>query len=218
MGQAPSLNRGLVEARGEYVARIDADDRMLPTRLERQVAVLDAAPKVALVGTWIDVIDEHGRLWATIRGDIAIPSICRRDSHRPLSVRPPVAHVSARRRARFRRLRPDSCAGGRQGSLPPPCTRTSRGTGGSPAARPLSPARGSAVPDSARPSTRRRPRGQERFLTDRRPLACALRRLLAEGATRDGSPASSSTSSSTVAERFGFDPAECIELKRLAAV
>jgi GT2 family glycosyltransferase len=70
VGQAPSLNRGLLEARGRYVARLDADDRMLPTRLERQVAVLDAEPDVALVGTWIDVVDESGTPWATVRGDI----------------------------------------------------------------------------------------------------------------------------------------------------
>jgi Glycosyl transferase family 2 len=70
IGQAPSLNRGLDAAYGEYVARIDADDRMLPTRLERQIAVLDGEPEVALVGTWMDVVDERDRLWATVRGDI----------------------------------------------------------------------------------------------------------------------------------------------------
>jgi hypothetical protein len=70
IGQAPSLNRGLAEAQGEYVARIDADDRMLPKRLERQVALLDGEPHVALAGTWVDVVDEDGRLWSNVRGDI----------------------------------------------------------------------------------------------------------------------------------------------------
>jgi hypothetical protein len=70
IGQVPSLNRGLVEALGEYVARLDADDVMLPTRLERQVEVLDAEPSVALVGTWLDVVDEAGRRWATLRGHV----------------------------------------------------------------------------------------------------------------------------------------------------
>jgi Glycosyl transferase family 2 len=68
IGQAPSLNRGLAESAGRYVARLDSDDVMLPTRLERQVAVLEADPAVALVGTWIDVVDEQGRTWATLRG------------------------------------------------------------------------------------------------------------------------------------------------------
>jgi hypothetical protein len=69
-GQAPSLNRGLQEARGELVARLDADDVCLPRRLERQVAVLDADPSVALVGTWMDVVDERSRLWGRLRGRV----------------------------------------------------------------------------------------------------------------------------------------------------
>jgi glycosyltransferase involved in cell wall biosynthesis len=67
VGQVPSLNRGLREARGEYVARIDSDDWCRPTRLERQVAVLDHEPRVALVGSWLDVVDEHDRPVAELR-------------------------------------------------------------------------------------------------------------------------------------------------------
>jgi glycosyltransferase involved in cell wall biosynthesis len=70
LGQVPSLNRGLREARGEYVARLDADDVCLPERLERQVVVLDADDSVALVGTWLDVVDERGRLWGKLRGHV----------------------------------------------------------------------------------------------------------------------------------------------------
>jgi glycosyltransferase involved in cell wall biosynthesis len=69
-GQVPSLNRGLREARGEYVARLDADDQMLPERLERQVALLDGDASVALVGTWMDVVDERGRPWGRLRGHV----------------------------------------------------------------------------------------------------------------------------------------------------
>jgi hypothetical protein len=61
VGQVPSLNRGLREAHGEYVARLDADDACLPTRLARQVGVLDSEPRVCLVGTWLQAIDERGR-------------------------------------------------------------------------------------------------------------------------------------------------------------
>jgi GT2 family glycosyltransferase len=70
LGQVPSLNLGLRKARGGYVARLDADDTMLPTRLERQVAILDAEPRVALVGTWLDVVDADGRLWSQLRGEL----------------------------------------------------------------------------------------------------------------------------------------------------
>lgn len=52
VGLSQSLNRGLSEARGEFVARQDADDVSEPERLGRQVAFLDAHPEVALLGTW----------------------------------------------------------------------------------------------------------------------------------------------------------------------
>lgn len=68
LGQVTSLNRGLAEARGEYVARLDADDVMFPTRLERQVAVLDADPTIGLVGSWVDIIGANGRRLGSQRG------------------------------------------------------------------------------------------------------------------------------------------------------
>lgn len=70
VGQVRSLNHGLAHARGDYVARIDADDVMLPTRLARQAAILDAEPSVALVGTWMVVVDDRARRWGTTRGRI----------------------------------------------------------------------------------------------------------------------------------------------------
>lgn len=48
---AASLNRGLDEARGEYVARMDADDICLPRRLEKQVEFMDSHPQVGISGT-----------------------------------------------------------------------------------------------------------------------------------------------------------------------
>ncbi|MBI4606726.1 MAG: glycosyltransferase [Planctomycetes bacterium] len=55
------LNQGLEAARGEYVARQDADDVALPERFEKQVLLLDASPGVALVGTWLQLIDGDDR-------------------------------------------------------------------------------------------------------------------------------------------------------------
>jgi hypothetical protein len=70
-GQVPSLNRGLQAARGEYVARLDHDDFCRPTRLERQVEVLDREPDVGLVGTWMELIEEGGRRIGWLRSTIA---------------------------------------------------------------------------------------------------------------------------------------------------
>ena len=59
-GPYPSANRALERARGEYVARLDADDIAMPDRLERQVNYLDANPQVILVGGMEVAIDAHG--------------------------------------------------------------------------------------------------------------------------------------------------------------
>src|SRR5690606_21549011 len=48
--------------RGDYVARLDADDVAAATRLERQVTLLDAEPDVLLAGSAARVIDEAGRV------------------------------------------------------------------------------------------------------------------------------------------------------------
>lgn len=55
---AATLNRGLGLARGEYVARMDADDISLPERLARQVAFMDAHPTVGISGTWAAAFGE----------------------------------------------------------------------------------------------------------------------------------------------------------------
>ena len=41
-GQTYSLNRGLSLCTGKYIARIDADDIALPTRIEKQVNFLES--------------------------------------------------------------------------------------------------------------------------------------------------------------------------------
>ena len=60
-GQNASLNRGLAEARGEFVVRLDQDDVCLPERIETQVAFLVTNPEISAVGTWAYRIDERSR-------------------------------------------------------------------------------------------------------------------------------------------------------------
>src|SRR5581483_4182638 len=59
-GYTAALNELLREARGELVARMDADDVALPERLARQVAYLRAHPDVVCVGTAVQFIDGAG--------------------------------------------------------------------------------------------------------------------------------------------------------------
>ena len=62
LGLAGSLNRGLDEARGTYVARLDADDVAMPRRLERQLARFAREPAVpAVVGSAVLELDERAR-------------------------------------------------------------------------------------------------------------------------------------------------------------
>jgi glycosyltransferase involved in cell wall biosynthesis len=49
-GTAAAANRGLQECNTRYVARMDADDVSLPTRLAEQAAYLDGHPEIGLVG------------------------------------------------------------------------------------------------------------------------------------------------------------------------
>jgi len=63
-GLTISLNRGIRLAKGTYIARVDADDISEPTRLEREVEVLDRDPDVVLVACWYKVIDEKGNFLA----------------------------------------------------------------------------------------------------------------------------------------------------------
>src|SRR5215216_3945677 len=48
-GAAASRNLGLRQARGEYIALLDADDVWLPNKLQEQVAILDSHPEVGMV-------------------------------------------------------------------------------------------------------------------------------------------------------------------------
>ncbi len=64
---AAALNAGLMHARHDLIARMDADDACPPNRLAVQVARLEAEPTLAAVGCAWDLTDAEGRLAATVR-------------------------------------------------------------------------------------------------------------------------------------------------------
>lgn len=66
-GLIATLNRGIAEARGGYIARIDHDDVMRLTRLERQAAFLDAHPSFVAVGCLMQSMREDGSYIGTPR-------------------------------------------------------------------------------------------------------------------------------------------------------
>ena len=57
---AQALNHAVSMARGEFVARMDADDVSHPSRFEKQVAYLKEHPEVGILGAQICPIDEDG--------------------------------------------------------------------------------------------------------------------------------------------------------------
>lgn len=59
LGVTRSLNVGLLLARGELIARLDADDVASPQRLQKQVAFLDANPDYGLVGSWMQLFGDR---------------------------------------------------------------------------------------------------------------------------------------------------------------
>lgn len=69
IGLVNTLNKGLSLCRGDFIARMDADDIALPDRLKKQVDFLENNPDVGLVGSnWVCIDEEdkilfkHGRL------------------------------------------------------------------------------------------------------------------------------------------------------------
>ena len=61
IGLTKSLNIGIRHAKGQFIARMDADDISLPHRFETQIRYLETHPDYALVGSWAYQIDETGR-------------------------------------------------------------------------------------------------------------------------------------------------------------
>ena len=67
IGLTKSLNKGLKLAKGEYIARMDADDISMPGRLERELEFLDKNPVVGLVGTYYLMINRKGNVLHTMK-------------------------------------------------------------------------------------------------------------------------------------------------------
>jgi len=53
-----SLNEGISMAKGEYIARMDADDISLPDRLMEQVHYMVSNPGIGICGTWAEVFGD----------------------------------------------------------------------------------------------------------------------------------------------------------------
>ena len=58
-GQSYSMNLGLKNSRGKYIAIMHSDDISLPYRLEKQLLYMEANNNIGVCGSWIELIGEN---------------------------------------------------------------------------------------------------------------------------------------------------------------
>jgi glycosyltransferase involved in cell wall biosynthesis len=76
LGLPTRLNEAVARSRGRYFARMDGDDISYPTRLERQLAYLQAHPEVDLLGGAVSIFDGKGRLIGIRTARLTHAQIC----------------------------------------------------------------------------------------------------------------------------------------------
>ncbi len=90
LGMIESLNVGLKLAKGEFIARMDADDVSLPNRFALQLEYLNGHPEIGIVGASCQIVDDSG---ATVSIDMR-PGRAIECRWRSL-FGPPLSHPSA---------------------------------------------------------------------------------------------------------------------------
>lgn len=90
IGRTPALRLAFEQARGDFIAVLDADDVSSPNRLAEQVAFLDQHTDVALVGSWAQHIDEQGKVF-----DVFEPPASQEELQDCLGWTNPIIHSSA---------------------------------------------------------------------------------------------------------------------------
>jgi len=95
-GLVPTLNRGLSQCRGQYVARMDADDIADPRRLEKQIRVFVEHPETSVVSCLVRTfprqsVGEGFRIYENWLNQLVIhEDICRE-----IFIESPIPHPSA---------------------------------------------------------------------------------------------------------------------------
>ncbi len=77
-GSPAAANEGIAASRADIIARIDADDRMLPQRLEKQLAFLEQHPEVTVVSCLAHYINTRGEVIGKNYTDLLTVADCQR--------------------------------------------------------------------------------------------------------------------------------------------
>lgn len=114
-GMVPALNCGIQKARGQYIARMDADDISLPNRLRRQAEFLDQYLEIGIVSCLVEHLGDGKKQQGYARYVNWINSLI---SHQDISlnrfIESPLAHPSVM----FRRELIERHGGYRNGDFP----------------------------------------------------------------------------------------------------
>lgn len=87
------LNAGLDYIFGagyQYVARLDAGDIPMKSRIDKQVDLLDQNPGVGIVGTWAKCVSDDGRYLFTLKFPTSHEEILRKHRYLPALLHPAV--------------------------------------------------------------------------------------------------------------------------------
>lgn len=97
VGLAKALNIGLEQCKGEYIARMDADDISNIDRFKEQLHFLQNNPEIDVVGTWISEIDENNQI---VKDEVKYP-LLHVDLLDFFAKRDPLAHPTVMFRKTF---------------------------------------------------------------------------------------------------------------------
>jgi len=76
-GVGNALQTGLLYSRAEYILRLDADDRMLPGRIEKQIRALASDARIVLCGTQITLFGDDQINFSPNSYPLSHSDICR---------------------------------------------------------------------------------------------------------------------------------------------
>ncbi len=106
-GIVSSLNHGLLNAKGSYIARMDGDDISFPLRFENQIAFAKANPDIDVIGGLVEIFSDEFEIadGSLYYQDWLNSTISEEDIDREIFVESPLVHPSVLiRKSLFRQI------------------------------------------------------------------------------------------------------------------